>query len=62
MSDREEISLFPIPNVVAFPGTVMPLHVFEPRYRALINDAVDQNRMIGVCHTCLLYTSDAADE
>lgn len=51
MSDRQEISLFPIPNIVAFPGTIMPLHVFEPRYRAMINDAVEQDRMIGVCHT-----------
>ena len=28
-----EVALFPIPNVVAFPGVVLPLHVFEPRYR-----------------------------
>ena len=62
MSDREEISLFPIPNVVAFPGTVMPLHVFEPRYRALINDAVDQNRMIGVCHTVKEIRSAPVDQ
>lgn len=51
MTKRQEISLFPIPNVVAFPGTVMPLHVFEPRYRTMIKDAVEHSRMIGVCHT-----------
>ncbi len=46
-----QVALFPIPNVVAFPGTVVPLHVFEPRYRTMINDAVNLDRMIGVCHT-----------
>ncbi len=46
-----DIALFPIPNVIAFPGMTMPLHVFEPRYRAMIDDSVDTGRMIGVCHT-----------
>jgi len=46
-----EAALFPIPNLVAFPGTVIPLHVFEPRYRQLIKDSLESQRMIGVCHT-----------
>ena len=46
-----EVALFPIPDVVTFPGTVVPLHVFEPRYRQMVNDAVERNMMIGVCHT-----------
>ena len=46
-----EAALFPIPNLVAFPGTVIPLHVFEPRYRQLIKDCLADERMIGVCHT-----------
>lgn len=46
-----EIALFPIPNLVAFPGTSVPLHVFEPRYRDMVHDAVRLQRMIGVCHT-----------
>ena len=45
------VALFPIPNMVAFPGTVVPLHVFEPRYRAMIDDSIEQDRMIAVCHT-----------
>lgn len=45
-----EVALFPIPNVVAFPGTVLPLHVFEPRYRQLVGDAVKDDRMVGVSH------------
>ena len=27
------IPIFPLPNTVLFPGAVLPLHVFEPRYR-----------------------------
>ena len=46
-----EIALFPIPNVVAFPGMAVPLHVFEPRYRTLINESVQASRMVGICHT-----------
>ena len=46
-----EVALFPIPSMVAFPGTVVPLHVFEPRYRQMVTDAVEQDRMIAVCHT-----------
>ncbi len=45
-----EVALFPIPNVVAFPGVNLPLHVFEPRYRKLIHDCVDQTRLVGVSH------------
>ena len=46
-----DIALFPIPNAIAFPGTVFPLHVFEPRYRAMIDEAVEAERLIGICHT-----------
>jgi ATP-dependent Lon protease len=33
--------MFPLPNVQLFPGCVMPLHVFEPRYRAMVEDLLD---------------------
>lgn len=46
-----EIALFPIPNLVSFPGTLIPLHVFEPRYRRMIKDSVKMRRLIGVAHT-----------
>jgi Lon protease-like protein len=35
------VPLFPLPNLFLFPGTVMPLHVFEPRYRQMIEDSLD---------------------
>jgi len=46
-----EIVLFPIPGCVSFPQTVVPLHVFEPRYRQMIKDCVDNKKLLGVCHT-----------
>jgi Lon protease-like protein len=50
-SNKITVALFPIPGLIAFPGTVVPLHVFEPRYRSMVNDCIKDNRMIGVCHT-----------
>lgn len=32
--------IFPLPGVVLFPGTYLPLHIFEPRYRELVKDAL----------------------
>jgi Lon protease-like protein len=38
--------LFPLPDVVFFPKTLLPLHVYEPRYRALASEALQQNQAI----------------
>jgi Lon protease-like protein len=38
--------LFPLPNVVLFPGVMLPLHIFEPRYREMVADAMDSDRLI----------------
>lgn len=46
-----DIALFPIPGSVSFPQTVVPLHVFEPRYRQMIQDCIDKKMLLGVCHT-----------
>ena len=35
----QSIPLFPLPNVVLFPNVFLPLHIFEPRYRAMTADA-----------------------
>lgn len=35
------VPLFPLPGVFLLPGTVMPLHVFEPRYRQMIEESLD---------------------
>ena len=36
----EIIPIFPLPNVVLFPDTYLPLHIFEPRYREMVADVV----------------------
>ena len=46
-----EAALFPIPNCVSFPGTTVPLHVFEPRYRAMVKHCVEHKQLLAVCHT-----------
>jgi len=48
MSVIRELPLFPLPDVVFFPGTVLPLHVFETRYRAMVEDALAADRTIAV--------------
>src|SRR5213080_2405252 len=40
--------LFPLPNLVLFPHVGQPLHVFEPRYRQLMADALDDDRLIAL--------------
>jgi uncharacterized protein len=42
------ISVFPLPNVVLFPKTYLPLHIFEPRYRAMVSDAAISGQCIGM--------------
>jgi Lon protease-like protein len=46
MSDL--LPLFPLPNVVLFPNVFLPLHIFEPRYRAMVSDALESDRLIGM--------------
>jgi Lon protease-like protein len=42
------IPLFPLPNVVLFPGVFLPLHIFEPRYRTMTEEALEGDRLIGM--------------
>ena len=44
----DTIPLFPLPNVVFFPRMALPLHIFEPRYRAMVRDAARGPRLIGM--------------
>src|SRR5262245_42367320 len=42
------LPLFPLPNAVLFPNVFLPLHIFEPRYREMVADALDGDRIIGM--------------
>lgn len=53
------LPLFPLPQTVLFPGAVLPLHVFEPRYKALVRDILNTHRMLSVV---LITDSSDTDE
>ena len=40
--------VFPLPNLVMFPHVMQALHVYEPRYRAMIEEAVEGDRLIAL--------------
>jgi hypothetical protein len=42
------ISIFPLPGAVLYPGLQLPLHIFEPRYRAMVSDSLARDRRIGM--------------
>lgn len=42
------LSIFPLPGVILLPGLQLPLHIFEPRYRAMVGDALVRDRRIGI--------------
>lgn len=48
MALPEMLPVFPLTGVMLLPGTVLPLHIFEPRYRAMIEDALERDRIFGM--------------
>lgn len=53
-----KLPVFPLPDTVFFPGTALPLHVFEPRYREMVRDATAGSGLIVVS----LQTGDSFEE
>jgi len=53
-----DIPIFPLPNVVLFPNVFLPLHVFEPRYRAMVAETLEGDRIIGMVLRQPGYESD----
>jgi Lon protease-like protein len=47
-ADLAALPIFPLPAAALFPGSVLPLHVFEARYRDLVGDALAGRRMMAV--------------
>ena len=43
-----EVPVFPLPETVLFPGSLLPLHVFEPRYRQLVDDLRDGDGLLAI--------------
>tara|TARA_B100001173_G_C15995455_1_gene550872 strand:+ start:295 stop:939 length:645 start_codon:yes stop_codon:yes gene_type:complete len=44
----KSIAVFPLSNFIIFPGTTVPLNIFEPRYIEMINDSMKSDKMIGM--------------
>jgi Lon protease-like protein len=45
---RRRLPIFPLPGVVFLPETTLPLHIFEPRYRQMLADALGSDELIGI--------------
>lgn len=48
MSRLLRLPIFPLPGAILFPRSQLPLHIFEPRYRDMIRDAIDGEGQIGM--------------
>src|SRR5580765_8502459 len=48
LENLSHVPLFPLPNVVLFPRAVLPLHVFEERYKAMTAQALSGDRRIAM--------------
>ncbi|KAK3237494.1 hypothetical protein CYMTET_52437 [Cymbomonas tetramitiformis] len=46
---RETVMLFPLDEVVAFPSSAISLRIFEPRYKKLVKQCLEQGRVFGLC-------------
>lgn len=46
--NSSRIAVFPLTGAILYPGLVLPLHIFEPRYRAMMSESMARDRMIGM--------------
>ncbi len=60
MSVPDVIPIFPLAGTVLLPGEVMPLHIFEPRYRDMVRDALEGQGIIGMIQPRRGFEEDLA--
>lgn len=48
MSRLLRVPIFPLPGAILFPRSQLPLHIFEPRYREMVRDAIDGQGQVGM--------------
>jgi len=48
MIEEDVIAIFPLPNLVFFPKTNLPLHIFEPRYCEMVKETIRNKQLIGM--------------
>ena len=54
---RQRLAVFPLAGAVLFPGMQLPLHIFEPRYRAMVSASLAGDRRIGMIQPRSLVSS-----
>lgn len=47
-SNPTRLSIFPLAGAILYPGLQLPLHIFEPRYRAMVSDSLARDRRIAM--------------
>ncbi|WP_415910434.1 LON peptidase substrate-binding domain-containing protein [Oleiharenicola sp. Vm1] len=52
------VPVMTLPNTVFFPQSLLPLHIFEPRYRAMLRDVLATNRLFAVAHLDTTHPSE----
>lgn len=58
----KELPVFPLPGAVVMPGVQLPLNIFEPRYLAMVADALARDHLIGMIQPMRDTTFDEAPE
>lgn len=58
--ELERLPIFPLPNLVFFPHTLLPLHIFEPRYRKMTGDVIARSLPMAVVQIKEGATSDGS--
>jgi Lon protease-like protein len=56
------VSIFPLAGAILYPGLGLPLHIFEPRYRALVKDALARDRRIGMIQPRIVYSKGGPED
>ena len=57
-SALEELAIFPLPDLVLFPNALLPLYIFEPRYRDMMADVLAGSRLLAVVRLMPGYEDD----
>ena len=60
MATRHYVPIFPLPDLALFPNTLLPLHIFEPRYRAMVTDSLARDRRLAIVGLKPGYEGDYA--
>jgi uncharacterized protein len=56
--DLARVAMFPLPDVVLLPGTLLPLHIFEPRYRDMIRDVLAGTGLVALARLVPGYEAE----